>query len=121
MEIREFAFDLVNNRLKFNASKAKFLENFSASCSFCVKSLVLPAPKEILKHFFLHCTISGKFFLEYFTDFLQNKPIPFKHYFSLIRASPELTYNNGLILNSEIILVNFFLVKCKKRRQLPIL
>jgi aerobic-type carbon monoxide dehydrogenase small subunit (CoxS/CutS family) len=46
MEIREFAFDLFNNRLKFNASKAKFLEKFSASCSFCVKSLILHAPKE---------------------------------------------------------------------------
>jgi len=59
--------------------------------------------------------------MEYFTDFLQNKPIQAEHYFALIGAPPELTYNNGLILNSEIILVNFFLVKCKKRRQLPIL
>ena len=39
MEISEFAFDLVNKRLKFNASKAKFLENFQDPVSFVLKAL----------------------------------------------------------------------------------
>ena len=54
MNIRDFSFKYVNNLLYLNAQLAHFSNSVTnPSCSQCTRSLILPAPKESILHFFI--------------------------------------------------------------------
>jgi Reverse transcriptase (RNA-dependent DNA polymerase) len=53
--IRTFLFKYYNNSLGTNSRVAHFNELVDASCTFCTKSVILPSPKESVRHIFFDC------------------------------------------------------------------
>ena len=118
--IREFSFKFLFNLLKFNGAISHFDEEVDPSCTFCTLAGRRPPPKETIQHFFQGCSTNINIVSDYFTDFLQGWPtIHFENNF-ILRGSPNnLLDFQILIINIEILLVNFYLYKQKIRKRLP--
>jgi hypothetical protein len=52
---RTFLFKLYNNLIGTNSRVAHFNKNVDASCTFCTKSLLMPSPKETVRHLLYDC------------------------------------------------------------------
>ena len=121
INIREFSLNLCNNGLNMAANLSHFVDNItSKSCIFCSLALLLPSPKETHSHFLLHCPVSNQIILDHFTGFLAGKSINFDKSCMLLGAPSNLTTAESLIFNTEIILTNYYLYKCKIEKRLPL-
>ena len=121
INIREFSLNLCNNRLSMAANLSHFIDNLtSQSCTFCSLALLLPAPRETHSHFLQHCPVSNPLILDHFSSFLAGKPIDFEKSCMILGAPSNLTVSDSLIFNTEIILINYFLYKCKLEKRLPL-
>ena len=119
INLKDFSFKLLNNKLKFNGHLAHFLDNQSAECTFCVMSNMRPAPKENIKHFFIDCPTSNNLYTNHFNNFLSNKPFNFSSDWTLLGAPSTLHASLAFILNIEILLISLFLFNCRARKLLP--
>ena len=120
MSIRDFAFKLSNNQLMFNANLSHFsMSDIDPSCIQCILSIDLPAPKETARHFFLSCPTNMKILDVYFNTFLQQNLIQWDTCMCLLGAPTNVPFYKSLIINTEIILANYFLFECKKKKLTP--
>ena len=121
INLRDFIFKMVNNKLAFNANVHHFSNiDISQECTLCILSKLRPTEKETSLHIFVRCPTSSNIINEYFDKFLEHSNIPFNINFCLIGAPDNLTYDLSMILNIEIFLVCFFIYKCKCKRKLPL-
>ena len=121
MNIREFAFKLVNNGLLFNSNLSHFdALSFDPSCTPCSLSNYLPAPKENYCHFFLSCQINQNITQNYFTTFLNHSNITWDQNFFILGAPSNLSFWCSMIINIEIVLVSFFLFQCRCDKKVPL-
>ena len=121
MSIKDFAFKIINNQLNFNANLSKFsTTNIDPSCIQCILSNTLPAPRETSRHFFLFCPTNVRIMETYFNSFLQNRLIAWDSSFCLLGAHTNLPFFKKLVLNTEIILVSYFLFECRKNKITPL-
>ena len=122
MNIRDFSFKFVNNHLFLNAQLSHFNNSIiNPACSQCTRSLILPAPKESILHFFMYCYPNISILNSYFTDFFSNSELNWDPSFTLIGAPPDIPFYAALIINTEIIMANWFLFQCRSQKKTPIL
>ena len=121
LDIRDFSFKMINNKLNFNASLAHFSESVqNSACSFCTLSRNLPPPKETIKHFFTSCPVSTSFASNYFNNFLNGCDLTFSNDWLLLGVSSDIFSSKAFIINIEIVALCLFLFKCRLRTKLPL-
>ena len=117
MNIREFAFRMINNTNALNARINHRDDSVDDYCSYCTIDNEFSSNRETLEHFYGNCeTISN------FTKDILNNKFSISNYTSdwNLLGVPT-TFNNTLsaILNIELILINMFLYKYRRHRSKP--
>ena len=122
INIREFIFKFLNNRLAFNANLSHYQNSTTPpDCTFCSLTNLRPVCKETYRHFFIGCPTTIKLFDLYFNGFLERK-IEYKNINLLLLGAPaNLDSAPKLILNIELLLFNFFIFREKLSRKIPLL
>ena len=122
MNIRDFSFKYVNNLLYLNAQLAHFSNSVTnPACSQCTRSLILPAPKESILHFFMHCNPNICVLDNYFHEFLSHVELNWDPSFTILGAPNGIPFYAALIINTEIILANWFIFQCRAKKKQPLL
>ena len=119
INLRCFAFKLFNNRLLLNAHKAKFINNYNENCTFCVLRNAGGGERETLRHFFFECPTNRDFAKDHFDLLLTNKTVEYNDRWALIGVQTEVNKGLQYFLNTEIILVFYFLLTTARRGILP--
>jgi hypothetical protein len=82
---------------------------------------VLPAPKENYAHFFIHCPTNQRICNTYFRSFLNNTNIIWESSFLTLGAPSDLVSWCSMIINIEILLVNFFIYESRVDKKIPLI
>ena len=120
IEIRNFFLCHLNNSNKFNVHLSKFNQAISPGCTFCTLSKNLPPPRETIEHFY-SCQISTSFAHDYFAHNFRVANYFFHHNDLLIGAPTIFPDFVSFIINIELVMMGFFLSKCRVKRKLPIM
>ena len=119
MNIREFSFKFLNNRLILNANRAKMLNNPDlAPCTFCAVQNIIDPEKEKIGHLFKDCNFVRPILRDYFAIFF-GTPYVWNKKWQLIGAPSNFTSAEALLINVEIITVNAYIFNCKRLGTLP--
>ena len=120
MEIKNFAFRLLNNQHKLNSHRFYYTENQSQECTLCNLANIRPSQKESLKHFFIDCNVTENFARNYFDKFFEHLPINFDSNWFFLGSPLLINQKVTFIINIELILVSFFILKCRNKKILPV-
>ena len=121
IQIRDFGLKHLNNTIKYNVHKSKINSLVSPSCTFCELERILPAQRETIKHFFIECPTTFSFANNYFNNNLRVLNFIFSQENLLIGAPSYLPDFVIFILNIEILMLNFFLYNCAKKKKTPLM
>ena len=121
IQIREFGFKHLNNTNKLNSHYAKLNHNISPTCTFCEQSKLFPAQRETIKHFFIDCPTSISLANFHFNDNFKVLNFNFSMENLLIGAPSHLPDFVIFILNIEILMINFFLYNCARKKKIPLM
>jgi len=69
----------------------------------------------------MYCYPNISILNSYFTDFFSNSELNWDPSFTLIGAPPDIPFYAALIINTEIIMANWFLFQCRSQKKTPIL
>ena len=122
MNLRNFFFKFLNNKLLLNANLANATNNENiAGCTMCHLGKVLPQCKENYSHLFMNCHTTSYLFERYFNEFFAHTDLTWDKQYVFTGVVENLTNNYASIANLEILLCLHFLWTEKLKKKYPLL
>jgi hypothetical protein len=115
--VRVFIYKLYNNILGTNSRVTHFNQGVDASCTFCVLSKTLPAPKETIMHLFFDCPTTDRLIAELNVRYLTNLTLDKKTFFL---SNPSEFENDNRTVGAILEIFRYVLWQYKLNKKVPV-